>query len=458
MKIKHILLSFIFITLIFNSCSSKNKEDDIPQKKDEVLDEEVEVLFSGSKQLTLFNIGGINNAYSPWDSKKLPPDDKKWSTYTWHGGWGYEGTSSNTIWVLLPHISNNFLWMRGSSGTMLEFMVKNRDSEGPWTNEDYYFTDLDTWASYLRGQGKKGIINVHCHIWNTATSYGNYTFTPLSAKRYVDAVQRVVNRVGDILLAVETANEPPAFGTSNTSNWNNSWSGTKEQWAQQSRLIKQAVIHSNYPGILVVGPNLCSTAEVNWQGIENMFTASAYGADGGYGDGSGTSGKDWIDVVGIHGYQYPPLPRLCSDQTYQVERLSSLKTRLASLNITKPVWITEWMGQSGNWNSNDHNTPPASSPADRLGYTGGESDKWQWFEATAIAMALGIERIVHFSWLGSIYTDTSLETVVARRKWRNQMVDWLTASPITRVALTKSGKIRVTRSDGAVMETNKKFD
>jgi hypothetical protein len=69
----------------------------------------------------------------------------------------------------------------------------------------------------------------------------------------------------------------------------------------------------------------------------------------------------------------------------------------------------EWMGQSGNYSAGTHATPPGLNVADRFGYTGAESDKWQWFEAIAIAMALGIERLVHFTWNqeGDFYNDVS---------------------------------------------------
>jgi hypothetical protein len=59
---------------------------------------------------------------------------------------------------------------------------------------------------------------------------------------------------------------------------------------------------------------------------------------------------------------------------------------------------------------------------------------------------------------GDFYNDVSLSTVVTRRAWRNKMVDWLIAAPIARVVMTNAGKIRVTRTDGAKMETGQEFE
>lgn len=458
---------------------------------------EKQVLFSGSMQLTKKKLCSLNfNGFWPIAAEGFhPPSPDLFAHVTWHGGWGWEDKSGATVSArgrIHPELKPEFMWTRGTFAGMLDFMIRNRTKASGWdstattANTDYYFEDLGIWLDAAKAAGVTIAVNVHVQIWValTAAYAPRIAINPITASRYCHAVKTMVNfchaRQPGVLAYVETCNEPWVFGNDAQGwNWMYVWGNagsdnpatmpTASQWAQQTRLIKQAVLDSNAPQTLVVGPNINTMGPERIVGIKNCLTASAVGANGGYGTGSGT-GKDWIDVLGVHGYIDPPPPVLKSDQSrYLQTRIPAIKAMLSDIGIpNKPIYVTEWMGQAGNWTDlrDNEDLPSTTMREDMYGLTADLSERWQWFNAAMILLSdPQVELFSHFTWGqpagkkgGSWFGQRDAGGLVpANRAFWESIVRWLLEKPITRIVITNDDKVRVTRADGATFQTLQSF-
>lgn len=164
------------------------------------------------------------------------------------------------------------------------------------------------------------------------------------------------------------------------------------------------------------------------------FDTASYGITGNT-TGAGTFGKDWIDIVGVHGYQ-DDIWANADKYTNVVFEWLRFKKSMDDAGISKPIWQTE------------HQRLHIAAP-------------YQWHDDLlllkrsfiAATFAAGTSHWIWFG-LGGGNSPTGLNNatgVLARSQWRAFFL-WMFASPITSVefdVVTK--KFTVTRADAAIL-------
>jgi hypothetical protein len=402
--------------------------------------DEAQVLFEGRKQITV-GYYGVNAFYVPWNSRYAPPDDAYYSMNTWHGGWKWGASADSTEGKIIPELSRSEAFFRGSTGTMLQFMIRNYGKTSGWTDADYDFEDLDRWANYYRARGKKVNFLWYANIWfDNLQSYSGTTIPRISVARFRDALERVTRRVGDVVQYWEGPNEPDSVAVGSWSWYNTVGRMNKEQFAQTYRLASQ-IIKSIQPNAQIAGPHFSGIDNHIVNSLEAVFKASAAGGpDAGFGTGPGTTLADWVDVYANHGY-------LAANPTNLQLWIDNYRASLAAVRRGgmggKPHFISEYMSFDGAWPN--------------LTLSNGETDKWRWFERQAVAAAFDSAAFIHFTWSqpGDYYGDTSQASVRARRAWWNSVVQFMTEVPVARIVKTRANTIRVTRVDGKTLETGR---
>lgn len=403
--------------------------------------DEAEVLFAGRRQLktNFFWVTPFNN---PWQSDTLPPDGGLYGGVQWHGGWFINSSQTSAMWrpADAAVFGASRAWHRGTNGTMLQFMIKDFGKAAPWSDADYDFIDSDIWINYYGQRGKKVSFHWYCNITGSPIVFSAGPSVPsLSVARFKDALQRVAQRTTaagiryqDVIGLWEGPNEPDSTGTGGTWNWfNQVGTMTAAQLASQYRIANQC-IKAVLPDALIMGPSYSAVDAHTAQATYNLMTASAAGADAGYGTGSGTTGANWIDVVGQHGYySYNQ-----ADTAGVINAYRNVKSKIALAGGgNKPFMISEWMAFTGVWPS--------------LTESGGDTDYWYWHNHMLISVAFDTQIFVHFSYKNqNTFGNPALPATATRRAKRDEFVRWLTAQEITRIARLTNGNIRVTRADG----------
>lgn len=190
----------------------------------------------------------------------------------------------------------SFSWVRthdsGGSGGMRWFTLNPANGSFVWTNSD-------NWINRMVAQNKKVLFllgftpnwcasstpNTGKYDNGTTVTGSNQNPTnPAFFGTFADAVEA---RYGSSISAYEVWNEV---------NYPNYWAGTASQLAILTRVANQA-IKARRPSVQIVGPIV---QEPETGGTGNAYLQSFLAAS----DGAAGTGKDWIDVCGIH--MYPP--------------------------------------------------------------------------------------------------------------------------------------------------------
>lgn len=409
---------------------------------------EAEVLFSGSRTLKQ-NFFWVTPFNYPWLTDTQPPDNGLYGGVQWHGGWFINSSSTSAMWR--PADATAFgatrAWHRGTLGTMLQFMLKNFSKSSGWTDADYDFIDSDIWIDTYGAAGKKVSFHWFCNITGSPIASFNGPSVPsISVARFKDALQRVAQRVTpvggyaykDVIGLWEGPNEPDSVRTGSGWNWfNQVGTMTAAQLASQYRIAAQC-LKAVAPSALIMGPSFSAIDPHTSQAMQQFLSSSAQGSnDAGYGDGAGTTGADWVDVLAQHGYfSYDQ-----ADTAGVAAAYRDLKSKIQSGGGGgKPFMISEWMAFSGAWPN--------------LTESGGDTDFWYYHNHMLIALANDAQIFVHFSYKNqSTFGQPAYPATAARRAKRDAFVNWLTAQPITRIARLTNGRIRVTRQDGQTRTT-----
>ena len=402
--------------------------------------DESEVLFAGRRQVRT-NFFWVTPFNWPWGAETQPPAGGLYGGVQWHGGWFINSSATSALWrpADAAAFGASRAWFRGTNGTMMQFMLKNLSSAGPWTDADYDFLDSDIWINYYGQQGKKVAFHWYCNITGSPiTSFQGVAVPSISVARFKDALQRVAQRTTaagiryqDVIGLWEGPNEPDSAGAGGSWNWYNQvGTMTVAQLASQYRIASQC-IKAVLPDALIMGPSYSAVDPHTSQAMFNFLTASAAGADAGYGTGAGTTGASWIDVCGQHGYYSTNQ----ADMAGVITAYKNLKSKISLGGAgNKPFVISEWMAFNGVWPN--------------LTESGGDTDYWFWHNHMLTAMAFDTQIFVHFSYKNpSTFGNPANTAVAARRAKRDEFVRWLTAQEITRIARVGSN-IRVTRADG----------
>lgn len=411
---------------------------------------EADVLFAGQKTIKpgMFWVSIINY---PWCADtnppsgviNLPPENTKyWAGVQWHGGWYYADTVDRPSWALIPELSPNHVWWRGSTAGMLQFMIRNYNKTSGWTDADYFWTDADRVMQLYGSQGKRYTFHWYVNITgNPINSFNNRSIPSVSVARFRDALQRVANRVTpqgiaykDVIAFWEGPNEPDSAGSGGTWNWNNQiGTMTVSQLAEQYRIAAQC-IKAVQPNALIMGPSYSNVNSHTNEAMRRFLTASAAGRDAGYGTGAGTTGKDWIDIVAQHGY-YPQddadLPGFIVQYRDLVNKIN------AGGASNKPFVQSEWMSFNGAWPNESVSDAPNAA---KYG-----------FEHLMTSIAIGNCQVwtdFRYAWPQQMGNPALSGTASNRARWYS-LIDWLTTGTVTRISRMNDGTIRVRKADGS---------
>jgi len=118
--------------------------------------------------------------------------------------------------------------------------------------------------------------------------------------------------------------------------------------------------------------------------------------------------------------------------------INDLKTELAAINFTGPIWGTEWMRTAGGSMFGD----PWATIVEQMA------------RRHAAECAAGVGHTCNFEW-GSGGTNSFFDDDTTRgasaRTWWTAYINWWKASPIGRIVRLTDNRLRVTRADGATL-------
>lgn len=306
-----------------------------------------------------------------------------------------------------------------------------------WINRTqgvFDWTQLDAWVNFHVARGTELLYSVGgpCPLWGFPTSTNQVTSTfggvtanmckefPSDLTHYVNWLNAVGTRYAGKIRNWLVVNEPDLTP--------GEYVGTTAQHAVLVRLASQ-VLKNIDPLNKIIGPevsNISSAANSGVAGIANFLNASAQGFNGGFGDGAGTTGKDWIDYIGFHPYTDSNVK--ISDPLQNVTpindltRYQNLKNMLAANGVTKPLWASEYMSlASSRW----------------------EEEYAFFIRGCVLAAVNGVEKLTWFSTGGSgkPYLKGTPEGAQARNAIA-QARDILAAG-ITQVDIMTDGSLRV---------------
>lgn len=224
--------------------------------------------------------------------------------------------------------SISFDWVRthdsGGAGGMRWFTLNPANGSFVWANSD-------NWINAMVAKGKKIIFLLgFTPNWCASSTPNNGKYdngttvtgsnqNPTNPTFFGTFATAVATRYGSSIQAYEIWNE---------TNYSNYWAGTASQLAILTRVANQA-IKAVQPTAKVVGPIV---QEPETGGTGNAYLQSFLSAS----DGAVGTGKDWIDVCGIH--MYPP------KYNYQVHanQISNVQASLTAAGVgSLEIWNTE---------------------------------------------------------------------------------------------------------------------
>lgn len=210
-----------------------------------------------------------------------------------------------------------------SSNPTIEYsMVRTLDGNNlKWSDINtssgvYNWTTMDQVYSRHVTDGKGIVYTVVCTpTWASARPAENRSpwgvlggsAEPSNMADLVTFVQTLVNRY-PLLNYLEVWNEPafPVPGSGLTF-----YSGSPQKLAEMVRVVSQAA-KAIRPGIKILSPpvsNIPNNMHAAWgstnptDSLTQIYTSSAQGYDLGFGDGGGTTCRNFIDIVAFHTYQ-----------------------------------------------------------------------------------------------------------------------------------------------------------
>lgn len=293
----------------------------------------------------------------------------------------------------------------------------------------YDWSEMDAWVDYHRGRGTDLLYEVGgwCPGWASARPaevVGIRAPTePADMQAFVDWLTAVGTRYDGKIKYWLMPNEPKFAAVSE-------FTGTAEKYAEMTRLAHQ-VLESINPDNRIVGPEVSQmSAFVVDTRMVPMLDASAAGFDAGFGDGSGTTGKDWLDIISLHPYigSYDEI----SDPLLNLEHIRHLRSVLADRGLeSREVWASEIMMAGADGAPHAERTFLARN--------------------VVLSVAFGFSRMIWFGYgrAASPLTQAGTahdETVAHWEALRALLI----GAPITSIDLMEEGRLRVTRSDGVV--------
>lgn len=361
-----------------------------------------ELLFSGSLMFPA-DYFGVSAWYVPWSepytSNMLDPSTYSINRYCTV----YGAQNNNTQWATCNPSPGTFVW-----------------------------TDMDTWVNYHYGRGTDVLAQVGgwCPTWASArpaeqhASFAACPTEPADMADFVAWLVAVGYRYNGKVKYWLMPNEPSFAAGSE-------FTGTAAKYAEMTRLASQ-VLKAINPENKIVGPEISNISAGNVDTrLVPFLTASAAGYDAGYGTGAGTTGKDWIDILGVHDYfdGYDT----SGDPVGNMARWPYLKSVLSSHGLSAmPIWVTEIMM-----------IQPVGAP---------EVELYKYLMREALVSRInGAARMIWFDLGGSAkpWLQADERGRQARAYW-SQLRDICYGSTITDVARMTDESIRVTRADGKV--------
>lgn len=278
------------------------------------------------------------------------------------------------------------------------------------SNGTYDFSNTDTWVDAMRAQGKEIIFLLGFTPNWAATStpgtgkYDNGTTVtgsnqpPSNMTYWSTFCTQVATRYNGRIKYYEIWNE---------TNYSSYWAGTAAQLAQMTRLASQAIKAVDATA-KIVAPIV---QEPETGGTGNAYLQSFLDAS----DGAAGTGKDWVDIVGIH--MYPP------KYNYQVHKnqIDNVAATLAARSLSaKKIWNTETGVLQG------------------VSIDDGTQAKWLK-RSMLLSAALGIERYFWYSYDNPLMYMTEAD----KRAWR-EVRTVLLSGAITGCNIASDGRVAAT--------------
>lgn len=306
-----------------------------------------------------------------------------------------------------------------------------------WINRTqgvFDWTQMDAWVNFHNARGTELLYSVGgpCPLWGFPTSTNQVTSSlggitanmckefPTDLTHYVTWLNAVGTRYAGKIKFWLVVNEPDIAG--------GEYVGSAAQHATLVRLASQ-VLKSIDPANKILAPETSNLSGLPGSGVANIaafLNTNAQGFNAGFGDGAGTTGKDWIDYVGFH--PYTDANNKLSDPLQNVipvngvTRYQNFKNMLAANGVTKPIWASEYMAlMSGNW----------------------QNEYAFLIRGAVLAAVHGAEKFTWFSTGGSgkPYLKATPEGVQARKAL--EQVREILAAGITQVDVMTDGSLRV---------------
>lgn len=340
------------------------------------------VIFTGSKQITVNNIG-ISNWYFPSDPNRINPDP---STYAFNRYVSIAPLYAPCCWN----------YVETSKGV-------------------YNWTYSDNWVNAYSALGKSLIVEL-CFTpnWaNSAMTVNAGNKAPTNMADFASWVTVIGNRYKGKIKHWFIRNEM-----------------TLDSAAKHAELTRVAnqILKSIDPTNKILGNEISNIPTIATT-FTAFATASAVGYNAGFGDGTGTTGKNWLDIVSVHPYAQGTASPL-TGEVLNVQDWINAKATLNTLGLSAlPLWSTECM-----YTGTDLNATVA-----------------KWKRSMVISL-LYSDLYVWFGWGASSaqLNQNNLTGLNARRVW-NDFMSMLFSSPITQVVLNEiTGMVEVTQANGNV--------
>lgn len=219
-------------------------------------------------------------------------------------------------------------------------------------------------------------------------------------------------------------------------------SGSAALYAQYVRIIKQCIANSATPNIEVWGPEVSSLDPARRADVISALNTSAAGPNVGFGDGAGTTLKDWVDVITFH--EHHPAGGWYNLTDGGFSLIQAFKSELSANGWNGPIAATDWM------QTIDRTLPDGSNMRDSaLNVILEHMARHQAACCAAGARHQCLSEVGSdelYSFFNNNDSNGDLQ-----RLWWTSYTNWWKTSPIGRIALLTDGRIRVTRADGQIL-------
>ncbi len=368
--------------------------------------------------------GVVRNVFAGW--RVVPQDFLGLSL--WYVPWDAGRTA------LMPDPSlysiNRYGVGPGTPNEMIEWAAINT------APGQYDWSGMDVWVGYHNRRGTELLYNVGgwCPKWASARpqeadDLDRAPNEPADMRVFVDWLTAVGTRYDGKIKYWQMPNEPRFYDPTSPFN---EFTGTPAKYAEMTRLAHQVLKNINLTN-MIVGPEIVQMRDV-YVDLElvPMLDASAAGFDAGFGDGSNTTGKDWVDIISLHPYINGD--NELSDPFLNLDHIDHLRSVLADKGLaSREVWASEIM--------------MAASVADGAPH----AERTYLARTAVLSVAFGFARVIWFGYGRSASPLTQVGTVHddTVRHWA-ALRTLLIGAPITSIDLMEGARLRVTRDDGVV--------